>query len=166
VDARTRIIFLSPRLRVLQSAIRFAGIRTRRPPSYDFHQNDVRLYPLSLYFQFPQLSSGLGSKFFGRRYETIATTFQSFYVTGFFSGILKSFSQLTQRGVQTIIEIYKCINGPEPLSQALAAYQLATLLQKGNQNLEGLVLQTNSSAVSSQFACFQGNFKRTKPVPT
>src|SRR5207245_1955423 len=123
-------------------------------------------YPLSLYFQFPQLSSGLGSKFFGRRYETIATPFQSFYVTGFFSGIPKGFSQLTQRGVQTIIEIYKCVNRPEPLAQALAAYQLATLLQKGNQNLEGLVLQTNSSAVSSQFACFQGNFKRTKPVPT
>jgi hypothetical protein len=159
---------LSKRVTLEMSKIIFRSFSARRCEiSHSIlHHNDVRRDVVFNNIQLSLLSFDRGSKFFHGAYETIATSCQGLDVPAFLDRISECFAQLTDSGVQTIVEVSEAFRRPKPLTQGLSAYQLAAVFQELNEDLKGFFLQANFATVLLQFTGLQVSLKWTKTEST
>jgi hypothetical protein len=61
-----------------------------------------------------------------------------------------------------VVEIDKCIAGPEPAAQFVPCDNLARVLEKDGEDLERLFWELESKAVLAQFASLEVHFKYTE----
>src|SRR5690242_4427368 len=89
---------------------------------------------------------------FNLREEAVAAPGNSFHEAGTLGGVAEGLSYLADRFVESVVEIYKSVRGPELLLKFLASYDLAGVLQQHYKDLEGLFLKPDLQPVLSQFA--------------
>ena len=94
-----------------------------------------------------------------RRDETIPAARQSLNVTRFRGGIIQNLANFVDRSSQAVIEVDKCVPGPQFLADHFSFNEFAWTLQEHDQKLERLCLQPDSLAIFSQLAGMQIRFE-------
>jgi hypothetical protein len=72
--------------------------------------------------------------------------------------------QLRDGDLQPQGEVYKGVRGPEPPLEFFMRHQFARMLQKCDQELKGLVLEFQASAVSAQLPSAHVNLEAIETV--
>src|SRR5215469_9823012 len=81
--------------------------------------------------------------------ETIPTPRKGLNETWVVCRISYRFSQAVDRGIDTIVEVDKCVLAPEVLSQLLSCDHLARMLEEGGENLKWLSLELEEHPIFS-----------------
>jgi hypothetical protein len=76
-----------------------------------------------------------------RRDEPVPPAGECFYVAGLIRGVSQRLPQLVYRGIQTLLEIYKCRAAPKVLLQVFTADDLAVPFHQNRENPQRLPLQ-------------------------
>jgi len=102
----------------------------------------------------------IGNSYF--REEAVAATSNSFYKAGTLGGVAEGLTDFVDRFVEPVVEIDKSVCGPEFFLKFLSSYNLAGVLKKHRQDLEGLFLKPNAQAPLAQFASAKIQFENPK----
>ena len=82
-----------------------------------------------------------------RSHEAIAATGQGFDEARAVGGIAKSFAELVNRGIQTVVEINKGVGGPDLSAKLFAGDDFAGPLQQKAEDMERLILELDAHAL-------------------
>ena len=83
--------------------------------------------------------------------ETVTPARQGFYIPGIVGSISERVPETLDGGVQAMIEVHERVRWPELGVQFFAGDHLPWSVKKGQEYLEGLILQTDAGAVSAKF---------------
>src|SRR5262249_1834241 len=92
-----------------------------------------------------------GRRNLNRRDEPVAKLRKCFDKGRGFGGITQGFPKSLYRGVQTRVEIDKCVTTPERSAQFLAGDELAWPVKQLHQDEKRLILNLDAHAAASQF---------------
>lgn len=96
--------------------------------------------------------------FFDRRDKPIPVARQGFDEAGIVRGVAQGFPEPHDGGIQTMVEVDKCVLGPEPFSQLLSCNDFASLFQQDGENATGLLLEPDLTALLAEFTGPQIHF--------
>src|SRR5208282_6191579 len=91
--------------------------------------------------------------------KAITPAMQGFYKTRVVCLIAQRSAQLIDGGVQTVLEVHKCVGRPKLLAQLLARDDLARLLQQHGQNSKGLFLDLDLKPVLAELSGVKVSFE-------
>lgn len=94
--------------------------------------------------------------------EPISALGQRFNVAGHVGFVAERLAKFLDGGVETVVEINKCVGGPQALTQFVARHQLPALLQQDLEDLDGLALQPQPDAISAQLPAMRIEFERAE----
>src|SRR5208282_3554847 len=97
-----------------------------------------------------------------RRDETVSAAGQGLDESRARCGIAERLAYLVYRGIQAVIEIDEGVGRPDFFAQVVAGDNLTGILQQGSEDLKGLFLKPDASAVLAQLSGVQINFKNAK----
>jgi hypothetical protein len=100
------------------------------------------------------------------RDEAVTAARQGLDKTGAFRGISQRFADLVDRYIQSLIEINKCVAGPDLVPKLVAGDDSAVLFQQRSEYLEWLILQTNLRPILAKLPAREVGFEDSKPDQT
>jgi hypothetical protein len=109
------------------------------------------------------LPPGLDRRAVDRSNETIAIARNGLDESRAIGGIAKRLPQLSDRGVQAVVEADERVCRPEALPQLVARDDGTASIQEQGERVEWLVLQVYPSATLSEFAGLDVQLENTKP---
>src|SRR5579864_8291080 len=74
--------------------------------------------------------------------EAIAPPGNRLDKTRIVSGVVQGLAKLVHRGIQAVVVIDESVRGPKPLAQFLTRHHFGGMLEKVQQDLQGLALKT------------------------
>jgi hypothetical protein len=83
--------------------------------------------------------------------ESVATFWKSFDEVGSFCRIAEGFAEFVDGLVEAVVEIDKRVGGPEAAAEFLASDDLAGRFEEHGEDLEGLILETETMPVVAEF---------------
>jgi hypothetical protein len=91
--------------------------------------------------------------------EAVAAPGQCLDEAGLVVRIAEGFPQAHHRVVQSVIEVYKGIAGPQAFAKLIARDHLARLFKKDGENLKGLLGQLQAQTMLTQLERFEVDLK-------
>lgn len=99
------------------------------------------------------------------REEAVAPPRNSLHKVRSLSRVAERLTDFADGFVETVVEIYESIRGPEFLLKFFPSHNFSGVLDQGHQELERLFLQANSQTVLAQLASAEVQFENPKAEP-